>query len=105
MVRPLGLHPSTHKSCIARCRYYSFRERTTTMANNPVRLAESVMIGHGRPLALIAGPCVIESHEETLLIAERLADIGAELGMPIVFKASFDKANRSSIHGFRGPGL
>jgi 2-dehydro-3-deoxyphosphooctonate aldolase (KDO 8-P synthase) len=76
-----------------------------TMPNNPVRLTDSVRIGQGRPLVLIAGPCVIESHELTLSIAARLAEIGSELGMPIIFKASFDKANRSSIHGFRGPGL
>ena len=75
------------------------------MPNNPVHVAESVAIGRGEPLVLIAGPCVIESHELTLEIAERLAEIGTELGMPIIFKASFDKANRSSIHGFRGPGL
>jgi 2-dehydro-3-deoxyphosphooctonate aldolase (KDO 8-P synthase) len=75
------------------------------MANNPVRVADSVAIGRGEPLALIAGPCVIESHELTVQIADRLAEIQSELGIPIIFKASFDKANRSSIHGFRGPGL
>jgi 2-dehydro-3-deoxyphosphooctonate aldolase (KDO 8-P synthase) len=75
------------------------------MANNPVRLTHSVEIGKGRPLVLIAGPCVIESHDLTLSIAERLAEIGAELNVAIVFKASYDKANRSSVRGFRGPGL
>src|SRR5213594_3964660 len=75
------------------------------MPNNPVQVTEAVAIGRGEPLVLIAGPCVIESHELTLEIAERLAEIGAELGMSIIFKASYDKANRSSIHGFRGPGL
>ena len=75
------------------------------MPNNPVQVSESVAIGRGGPLVLIAGPCVIESHELTVEIAERLAEVGVELGMPIIFKASFDKANRSSIHGFRGPGL
>jgi 2-dehydro-3-deoxyphosphooctonate aldolase (KDO 8-P synthase) len=75
------------------------------MANNPVRLTNSLEIGTGRPLVLIAGPCVIESHDLTLSIAERLAEIGSELKMPVVFKASFDKANRSSVRGFRGPGL
>jgi 2-dehydro-3-deoxyphosphooctonate aldolase (KDO 8-P synthase) len=75
------------------------------MVNNPVWIGGSVAIGRGRPLAIIAGPCVIESHEATLAIAERLAEIAAELDVPVVFKASFDKANRSSIRGFRGPGL
>jgi 2-dehydro-3-deoxyphosphooctonate aldolase (KDO 8-P synthase) len=75
------------------------------MANNPVRVTDTVLVGQGNPLVLIAGPCVIESHELTLSIAVRLAEIQEELGIPIIFKASFDKANRSSIHGFRGPGL
>jgi len=75
------------------------------MPNNPVRVSDSVVIGRGQPLVVIAGPCVIESHELTIEIAERLAEIRSELNVPIIFKASFDKANRSSIHGFRGPGI
>ena len=75
------------------------------MPNNPVQVGESVSVGRGEPLVLIAGPCVIESHELTVEIAERLAEIRAELEVPIIFKASYDKANRSSIHSFRGPGL
>ncbi len=75
------------------------------MPNNPVRVTDAVAIGRGQPLVVIAGPCVIESHELTIEIAERLAEIRAELNVPIIFKASFDKANRSSIHGFRGPGI
>ncbi len=59
----------------------------------------------GAPPFLIAGPCVIESEALCLLIAERLQAIGAELGIPIIFKASFDKANRTSVNGFRGHGL
>lgn len=54
---------------------------------------------------LIAGPCVIESEEQVLSIAKELKEITTELGIPFTFKASFDKANRTSIHGFRGPGL
>jgi 2-dehydro-3-deoxyphosphooctonate aldolase (KDO 8-P synthase) len=75
------------------------------MANNPVRIREGVVVGRGHPLVVIAGPCVIESHELTIEIAERLGEIRQELDVPIVFKASFDKANRSSIRGFRGPGI
>ena len=64
-----------------------------------------VKIGRGAPLALIAGPCVIESQEHTLRLAEAISGICDSLRVPLVFKASFDKANRSSIHSFRGPGL
>lgn len=59
----------------------------------------------GAPPFLIAGPCVIESEALCLHIAEKLRNIGAELGVPVIFKASFDKANRTSVNGFRGHGL
>ncbi len=65
----------------------------------------TVKIGGGRPLVLIAGPCVIESEDASLRHAERLMTICNGLGMPLIFKSSFDKANRTSIHAFRGPGL
>jgi 2-dehydro-3-deoxyphosphooctonate aldolase (KDO 8-P synthase) len=61
--------------------------------------------GSGRPLLWILGPCVIESHELTLRIADTLAELAARLKIPVVFKASFDKANRTSGKSFRGPGL
>jgi 2-dehydro-3-deoxyphosphooctonate aldolase (KDO 8-P synthase) len=61
--------------------------------------------GAGRPLMFIAGPCVIESHDLTLEIADTLAANAAKLGVPLVFKASFDKANRTAGSSFRGPGL
>ena len=64
----------------------------------------SVSVGSGVPLALIAGPCVIESREHTLRMAEELAKIAGRLEVPFVFKASYDKANRSSVDGFRGLG-
>ncbi|MBI3269661.1 MAG: 3-deoxy-8-phosphooctulonate synthase [Planctomycetes bacterium] len=64
-----------------------------------------VRMGRGRPLFFIGGPCVIESEEGCVRAARRLAELTGELGVPFVFKASFDKANRSSIAGFRGPGL
>ena len=64
-----------------------------------------VVVGRGAPLALIAGPCVIESESHTLRLAEATRRICDSLGLPFAFKASFDKANRSSIAGFRGPGL
>ncbi|MFQ5807817.1 MAG: 3-deoxy-8-phosphooctulonate synthase, partial [Phycisphaerae bacterium] len=62
-------------------------------------------LGPGQPLALIAGPCVIESSDHSLKLAERIAGIARRLELPYVFKASYDKANRSSLGSFRGPGL
>ena len=59
----------------------------------------------GDKLAFIAGPCVIESREGCLAIAEELTAISKRLGTPFVFKASFDKANRTSLDAYRGPGL
>lgn len=64
-----------------------------------------VVCGTGQPLVWILGPCVIESQELTLQIADNLRQLGDRLGLPIIFKASFDKANRSSGRTFRGPGL
>ena len=61
--------------------------------------------GSGHPLLFIAGPCVIESEEFILDIAKCLAEEAATLGISLIFKSSFDKANRTSIHSFRGPGL
>jgi 2-dehydro-3-deoxyphosphooctonate aldolase (KDO 8-P synthase) len=62
-------------------------------------------VGSDTPLFLIAGPCVIESEELVMSTAERLKRITSQLAMPLVFKASFDKANRSSLASFRGMGL
>jgi 2-dehydro-3-deoxyphosphooctonate aldolase (KDO 8-P synthase) len=67
--------------------------------------AGSVALGGGAPLALIAGPCVIEGEAHTLRMAEAVASIAARSGVPFIFKASYDKANRTSGAAFRGPGL
>jgi 2-dehydro-3-deoxyphosphooctonate aldolase (KDO 8-P synthase) len=82
------------------------------MANkqSPMAAARSfsigkIELGRNAPLFLIAGPCVIESEAHATMMAERLGAIAAELGVPYIFKASYDKANRSSISSFRGPGL
>ncbi len=64
-----------------------------------------VEIGLDGPLFIMAGPCVIETEEVCLEIAEKLAEIGGATDVPIIFKASFDKANRSSISSYRGPGI
>ena len=70
-----------------------------------VKINDKVIFGAKRPLVLIAGPCVIETSDGTLKIAEAIKKITSKLHVPFVFKASFDKANRTSIHSFRGPGL
>lgn len=64
-----------------------------------------VRIGGGEPLSLIAGPCVLEGEELALETASRLRDIAGRMGMPLVFKGSYDKANRTRLGSYRGPGL
>ncbi len=73
----------------------------------PVRTVRigSVAIGPDQPLGLILGPCVVEDPERTLAIARRARDIAREAGLPFVFKASYDKANRTSLASYRGPGV
>jgi 2-dehydro-3-deoxyphosphooctonate aldolase (KDO 8-P synthase) len=67
--------------------------------------AGAVRIGGGQPLVLIAGPCVIEGERETFAAAAKLKEIAHAAGMPFIFKASYDKANRTSLNSYRGPGL
>jgi 2-dehydro-3-deoxyphosphooctonate aldolase (KDO 8-P synthase) len=64
-----------------------------------------VALGTGAPFFLIAGPCVIESEAHASMLADRLGAAAGELGVPLIFKASFDKANRTSVSSYRGPGL
>ena len=64
-----------------------------------------ITIGNGQPLALIAGPCVIESEDIVLKIAEDIKKIADKLSMPVIFKSSFSKDNRSSANSFQGPGI
>ena len=70
----------------------------------PVKLGD-LSIGGGSPLVLIAGPCVIETEQHATDLAGRLVDIARRARVPLVFKASYDKANRTSAASFRGPGL
>ncbi len=74
------------------------------MSSRGVRVG-AITIGGGAPLALIAGPCVIESRDAALRHAARVREIAARAGMPVVYKSSFDKANRTSLAGFRGIGM
>jgi 2-dehydro-3-deoxyphosphooctonate aldolase (KDO 8-P synthase) len=64
----------------------------------------SLRLGGGNPLFLIAGPCVIESEAHARMMAEKVAKIAGDAGVPYIFKASYDKANRTSVKAFRGPG-
>ena len=73
--------------------------------NTNVVNIENISIGNDNPIVFIAGPCVIESEEMTLKIAEELKEITTRNQIPFIFKASFDKANRSSIGNFRGIGI
>src|SRR4029453_7849795 len=81
-----------------RSRHRLMRETTRVMAG-------AVALGGGAPLALIAGPCVIESEAHASMIAESLVTIASRCGVPLIFKASYDKANRTSLKSFRGPGI
>jgi 2-dehydro-3-deoxyphosphooctonate aldolase (KDO 8-P synthase) len=84
-----------------------FRElkKNLYMNNINVELTDSITAGDGYPMLLISGPCVIEGEEICMEIGTRLKKYCGELGLSFIFKASFDKANRTSICSFRGPGL
>ena len=66
---------------------------------------DDIQVGAGNPLLLIAGPCALESYELALQVAGKMQEICARLGISYVFKASYDKANRTSLDSYRGPGL
>ena len=74
-------------------------------ATRPIRITDDIAFGGQNPPLFIAGPCVIESREHALRMARTLRDLRDELKVNLVFKSSFDKANRTSIESFRGPGL
>jgi 2-dehydro-3-deoxyphosphooctonate aldolase (KDO 8-P synthase) len=74
------------------------------MINNPARIG-SLRTGAGEPLTIIAGPCVLESPELATRVAAKLVEIAGRLGVGLVFKGSFDKANRTSAASYRGPGI
>jgi 2-dehydro-3-deoxyphosphooctonate aldolase (KDO 8-P synthase) len=68
-------------------------------------LIDNIHVGDNRPLLVIAGPCVIEDEDVTFYTARRLQEICDRLGLPLLFKSSFDKANRTSVVSYRGPGI
>jgi 2-dehydro-3-deoxyphosphooctonate aldolase (KDO 8-P synthase) len=75
------------------------------MIDTPLEIAPDIEIGGGARPVFIAGPCVIESEQFVLEVASGLREISERHGVPLIFKSSFDKANRSSLDSFRGPGL
>jgi 2-dehydro-3-deoxyphosphooctonate aldolase (KDO 8-P synthase) len=77
---------------------------STKPSTRPVTVA-GLTIGGGAPLALIGGPCAIEDERHALMMAERLQRVTAAARVPFIYKSSYDKANRSSVHSYRGPGL
>jgi 2-dehydro-3-deoxyphosphooctonate aldolase (KDO 8-P synthase) len=77
---------------------------TTLPSTRPVPIA-GLTIGGGAPLALIGGPCAIEDERHALMMAERLQRMTTDARVPFIYKSSYDKANRSSVHSYRGPGL
>jgi 2-dehydro-3-deoxyphosphooctonate aldolase (KDO 8-P synthase) len=77
---------------------------TSPPSTRPVNVA-GLSIGGGSPLALIGGPCAIEDERHALMMAERLQRMTAAARVPFIYKSSYDKANRSSVHSYRGPGL
>jgi 2-dehydro-3-deoxyphosphooctonate aldolase (KDO 8-P synthase) len=78
---------------------------TATKEAREIKIDERLTVGGAGPLFVIAGPCVIESEEQTLLLAREAKSVCGRLGLPFIFKASYDKANRSSLKSYRGPGL
>ncbi len=70
-----------------------------------IKISRDIFFGNGHSLLVIAGPCVIESKDIVFHTAEQLKKVCAEIGLPLVFKSSYDKANRSSISSYRGPGI
>ena len=75
------------------------------MSNNPVKIGDQITCGAGNPLLVIAGPCVIDDEGLMLEIAGRLKEICQRQNLPLIFKASFDKANRTSLDSYRGVGM
>ena len=90
--------------CVPVSKPYKLVGRELKEETTVVDLGDGVRIG-GKELAIIAGPCAIESEKHALDTAERLSTIAAVRGVPFIYKSSYDKANRSSVHSYRGPGL
>lgn len=79
-------------------------DNTQVAVSTPVKIG-NLTVGKNGPLFLISGPCVIENRETTLTVARFLQGLAQRLNIPVIFKSSYDKANRTSVDSFRGPGL
>ena len=104
---PVGRRPGRFPACGDRSPAEAADAGCTSREScelNPVTIGP-YRCGRGQPLLVIAGPCVLESAELTISIATCLKQISQEFSLPLVFKASFDKANRTSVDSYRGPGL
>jgi 2-dehydro-3-deoxyphosphooctonate aldolase (KDO 8-P synthase) len=75
------------------------------MQNKRIRISKNIVLANNKPLVIIAGACAIESEGHILALAANLKKITSELKIPFIFKASYDKANRSSLYSYRGPGI
>jgi 2-dehydro-3-deoxyphosphooctonate aldolase (KDO 8-P synthase) len=75
------------------------------MQNKLIKIGKNIVLANDKPFVVIAGPCVIESEKHALTLAASLKKIAEELKVPFIFKASYDKANRSSGYSYRGPGI
>jgi 2-dehydro-3-deoxyphosphooctonate aldolase (KDO 8-P synthase) len=75
------------------------------MQNKQIKVGKNIVLANDKPFVVIAGPCVIESEKHVLNLAANLKKITSELKIPFIFKASYDKANRSSCYSYRGPGV
>jgi 2-dehydro-3-deoxyphosphooctonate aldolase (KDO 8-P synthase) len=75
------------------------------MQNHYVKIGKNVVLSNNKPLVIIAGPCVIESQKHAFKMATSLKKITSQLRVPFIFKSSYDKANRSSVQSYRGPGI
>ncbi|MDR1243690.1 MAG: 3-deoxy-8-phosphooctulonate synthase [Endomicrobium sp.] len=75
------------------------------MQNHHVKIGKNVVLSNNKPLVIIAGPCVIESQDHAFKMATSLKKITSQLRVPFIFKSSYDKANRSSVQSYRGPGI
>ncbi|MDR3275334.1 MAG: 3-deoxy-8-phosphooctulonate synthase [Endomicrobium sp.] len=75
------------------------------MENKQIKINKNIILANDKPFVVIAGPCVIESEKQALTLAENLKKLTSKLKIPFIFKASYDKANRSSSFSYRGPGI
>ena len=75
------------------------------MQNKCVKIGKNVILSNNKPLVIIAGPCVIENQTHAFKMATSLKKMTSQLKVPFIFKSSYDKANRSSIQSYRGPGI